>query len=152
MTTSDTAATASGTSFLDGGPAVPPAVADLGEALVRAAEREDASEESIRFIRADGSETGMSYRRLLDDAARMLAGLRAAGLLPGEAVVLQVADDPELLTAFWACVLGGFVPMPVNAGATADQRAEAPGLLGRVWDGYGAPRVLTGAGDRKSVV
>ncbi|MEU3051061.1 AMP-binding protein [Streptomyces sp. NPDC006984] len=150
MTTSDTAATTSGTSFLDGGPAVPPAVPDLGEALVRAAEREGASEESIRFIRADGSERGMSYRQLLDDAARMLAGLRTAGLLPGEAVVLQVADDPELLTAFWACVLGGFVPMPVNAGATADQRAEAPGLLGRVWDGYGAPRVLTGAGQEPS--
>ncbi|MBD0709686.1 MULTISPECIES: AMP-binding protein [unclassified Streptomyces] len=133
-------------SYLDGGPAVPAEVADLGEALVRAAERADATEESIRFIGADGTEEGRTYQRLLDDAARMLAGLRAAGVRPGETVVLQVADDPELLTAFWACVLGGFVPMPVNAGATAEQRADAPGLLRRVWNGYGAPRVVTGAG------
>ncbi|MEE1831522.1 AMP-binding protein [Streptomyces sp. SP17KL33] len=148
MTTSDIAMTASGTSFLDGGPAVPAEVADLGEALVRAAERDDDTEQSIRFIGVDGREEGTTYRRLLDDAARMLAGLRAAGVRAGETVVLQVADDPELLTAFWACVLGGFVPMPVNAGATADQRAAAPELLRRVWDGYGAPRVVTGVDQR----
>ncbi|MYU25767.1 AMP-binding protein [Streptomyces sp. SID8352] len=135
-----------GVSVLDGGPPVPLDVADLGETLVRAAARERPGEQRLRFVRADGSEEGRSYGRLLDDAARILGGLRAAGVRPGETVVLQVADDPELLTAFWACVLGGFVPMPVNAGATAEQRAAAPGLLHRVWDGYGAPRVVTGPG------
>src|SRR5690606_11760138 len=112
--------TNAGSSLLDGGPAVAPSVAHLGEALVRAAESKDAK--GICFIRLDGSEYEMSYRQLLDHASRMLAGIRAAGALPGDTIILQVSDDPELLAAFWACILGGFVPMPVNAGATADQR------------------------------
>ncbi|MFI5793546.1 AMP-binding protein [Streptomyces sp. NPDC051677] len=142
MTTSDL-------SFLDGGPAVEPTVAHLGAALVRAA-HDSGAEERIRFIRPDGSEAASTYRRLLDEAARMLAGIRAAGVLPGETIILQVGDDPELLAAFWACVLGGFVPMPVNAGATAEQRADAPELLRRVWHGYGRPRVITGVGQELS--
>ncbi|WP_169945859.1 AMP-binding protein [Microbispora sp. H11081] len=135
--------TDTGISVLDGGPAVAPDVPRLGEALVRAAR--EGSPEGIVFIRPDGSETHMTYPRLLDGASRMLAGIRSAGVAPGDTVVLQVADDPELLLAFWACVLGGFVPMPVNAGATADQREAAPGLLERVWNGYGKPWVITGA-------
>ncbi|MFK4105636.1 AMP-binding protein [Streptomyces sp. NPDC019531] len=132
-------------SLLDGGPAVAPDVAHLGEALVRAA-RSAGAEERIRFIQPDSSETAMTYQQLLDEAARMLAGIRAAGARPGETIILQVGEDRELLAAFWACVLGGFVPMPLNAGATVDQRAAAPELLRRVWNGYSRPRVVTGAG------
>ncbi|WP_097874429.1 AMP-binding protein [Streptomyces sp. ms184] len=137
MTTTDV-------SFLDGGPAVPTEVRDLGETLVRAAET--TTSPGICFVGDDGSETVLTYPQLLDGAARLLGGLRAAGVVPGETVVLQIAEPPALLTAFWACVLGGFVPMPVNAGATADQRATAPELLQRVWQGYGRPKVLTGPG------
>ncbi|GAB3898857.1 hypothetical protein GCM10027612_57790 [Microbispora bryophytorum subsp. camponoti] len=135
--------TNAGMSLLDGGAALAPDVPDLGAALVRAARA--GSAEGIDFIRPDGSESRMTYRELLDAASRMLAGIRAAGVAPGDTVVLQVADDPELLVAFWACVLGGHVPMPVNAGATAVQREAAPGLLQRVWNGYGKPWVITGA-------
>ncbi|MER6996204.1 AMP-binding protein [Streptomyces sp. NPDC000410] len=124
-------------SFLDGGPAPRSNAANLGETLVRAAR--DGHREGVRFLRADGTEDTRTYPRLLDDAARILVGIRASGALPGETVVIQVADDPELLATFWACVLGGFVPLPVSAGA-------APDLLERVWNGYGRPRVITGAG------
>ncbi|MGW4807279.1 AMP-binding protein [Kitasatospora sp. NPDC004272] len=126
-------------SLLDGGPAVPPGLDTLGEALLRAA-RSDGPE-GIQFVHQDGTESSLGYRELLDNAARILAGLRAGGARPGQTVVLQVGRDPELLAAFWACVLGGFVPMPVSAAA-----ADAPSLLHRVWQGYGRPWVVTGSG------
>ncbi|MFE7133761.1 AMP-binding protein [Streptomyces sp. NPDC057638] len=134
-------------SFLHGGPAPVADVSHLGAALVRAADT-GGTEERIRFIAGDGGETGWSYARLLDDAARILTGIRAAGAVPGETVILQVGDDPELLAAFWACLLGGFVPMPVNAGGTDEQRAAAPELLRRVWQGYDRPSVITGSGQQ----
>ncbi|MFF5635767.1 AMP-binding protein [Streptomyces sp. NPDC012825] len=130
---------------LDGGPAVEPEVRTLGEALVRAA-ASPGPDGGLVLVGRDGTERSRTYRRLLEDASRLLGGMRAAGASPGETVILQAADDLELLTAFWACVLGGLVPMPVGAGATADQRAEAPRLLRRVWEGYGRPKVVTGTG------
>lgn len=131
-------------SFLDGGPPAPLDVHHLGETLVRAART--ATSADICFLDDEGSETTLTYAQLLDHAARVLGGMRAAGVAPGETVILQVAEPAALLAAFWACVLGGFLPMPVNAGATADQRATAPELLRRVWQGYGRPKVVTGPG------
>lgn len=133
-------------SVLDGGPAPELDLHGLAAALVRAAGAE--TEPSLVFVADDGSERRTGYRRLLEDASRVLAALRARGARPGEKIVLQIEDDPLLLTAFWGCVLGGFVPMPVGAGSNPAQREAAPGLLHRVWTGYGRPRVITGAAVR----
>ncbi|GCB51424.1 non-ribosomal peptide synthetase [Streptomyces sp. NL15-2K] len=54
-----------------------------------------------------------SHPELLDDALRVLGGLRARGLRPQDKVVLILERPREFLTAFWAAVLGGFVPCPM---------------------------------------
>ncbi|MFG2132181.1 alpha/beta fold hydrolase [Streptomyces sp. NPDC048751] len=54
-----------------------------------------------------------SHPELLDDALRVLSGLRAQGLRPQDKVVLILERPREFLTAFWASVLGGFVPCPM---------------------------------------
>ena len=53
----------------------------------------------------------MSYGDLLQRAERILGGLCAVGLVPSEKVILQLVGNDEILEAFWACVLGGFVPV-----------------------------------------
>ncbi|MER6424948.1 AMP-binding protein [Streptomyces sp. NPDC001137] len=131
-----------GASVLDGGPGPRPECGTLGNALIRAALTPAA--QGLCFVGADGAETCWGYPRLLDEAARTLAGMRAAGVRPGERVVLHIADEPELLAVFWACVLGGFVPLLVGTGTTPAARAAAPGLLEGVWQRYGRPRVVTG--------
>ncbi|MGW2792989.1 AMP-binding protein [Streptomyces sp. NPDC001251] len=137
-------------SFLDGGPAPRPAHADLGSALRSAARQ--GNPEGLCFLDADGTETRMSYAELLDAASRILGGLRAAGAAPGETVLLQIRSEPELIAAFWGCVLGGFVPMPVAAGepgtpgGPAAGPASGAGQLHRVWTRYGRPRTVLGAG------
>ncbi|MFJ8221470.1 AMP-binding protein [Streptomyces griseus] len=54
-----------------------------------------------------------SHTELLADALRMLSGLRARGLRPQDKVLLILERPKEFLTAFWAAVLGGFVPCPM---------------------------------------
>ncbi|TLQ42471.1 AMP-binding protein [Streptomyces marianii] len=131
-----------GLALLDGGRAPEPDCANLGEALRRAAVA--GAPEGLRFVGADGGETHRTYAELLDEAARLLAGIRAAGVRPAELVLLQIADPPDLVAAFWACVLGGFVPVLVGAG---DPEA-APRLLDSVWTRYGRPPAITGRGAR----
>ncbi|MBM7776085.1 acyl-CoA synthetase (AMP-forming)/AMP-acid ligase II [Actinokineospora baliensis] len=100
-------------SVLDGGPAPQLDAQCLGELLPRAAAR--SIEPSIHLIAADGAQTRLSYADLLDAAARVLGGLRQAGVRVGERVVVHQADNQDLLVAFWACVLGGFVAVPAVA-------------------------------------
>ncbi|MER5433861.1 AMP-binding protein [Streptomyces sp. NPDC002588] len=136
--------TGAGRSLLDGGPAPHPECGTLGNALIRAALTPAAQGQGVCFVGGDGGETHWSYPRLLDEAARTLAGLREAGVSPGERVVLHIAEERELLAVFWGCVLGGFVPLLVGTGSTPAARAAAPGLLEGVWQRYGRPRVVTG--------
>ncbi|MCT2594728.1 AMP-binding protein [Streptomyces sp. N2-109] len=131
-------------SLLDGGPAPALELSGLGDALVRAARAQDSG--TLCWVGSGGRTETFGYPRLLGDARRMLAALRAAGAVPGEKIILQIGDAPQALAAFWACVLGGFLPLPVAAHKGAEGSGEAADLLHRVWCGYGRPRVITGEG------
>ncbi|MEU2789886.1 non-ribosomal peptide synthetase [Streptomyces sp. NPDC007100] len=54
-----------------------------------------------------------TYPELLQAASRTLGGLRTAGLRPGDRVALLLEHSQDFIPAFWACVLGGYVPCPL---------------------------------------
>lgn len=81
----------------------------LSAALRRAAQ----TEKLIIFVDDRGSESLLNYRDLLVHATRSLAGLQKLGATPGSKVILQLDGLEEFLTIFWACILGGIVPVPV---------------------------------------
>ncbi len=64
-------------------------------------------------FRSDGSEVRMRWLELAQQAERVLGGLRARGIRPGERVVLECRELDETLLAFWACQIGGLVAIPV---------------------------------------
>lgn len=54
-----------------------------------------------------------SYPELVAEARRVLTGLRERGLVAQDKVVLLLERPEEFLPAFWGCLLGGFVPVPM---------------------------------------
>ncbi|MFF9870490.1 AMP-binding protein [Streptomyces sp. NPDC013953] len=58
-----------------------------------------------------------SHPELLERARRILSGLRARGLRPKDRVVIVLERSQDFLPAFWAAVLGGFLPCPMAAPA-----------------------------------
>ena len=114
---------------LTGGPLPAPAVDTLGEALRHAAR----TPHGVVVIDGTGTTVRRSYAGLYEDAARTAAELAAAGARPGARVILRTARTTDLLTAFWACVLGGLVPLPVSYGSGADGLAEAVEAVGEAW-------------------
>src|SRR5688572_4235935 len=123
-----------------GPPLLEPAVGTLGAALIRAA----GGECGVTYVRPDGGSLRETYAELLTSASSVLGGLRGRGVAAGGHLVLQIADEQEFLTAFWACVLGGIVPVPVTPGWTVGERATADRTLTAVWRHLGEPPVLTG--------
>lgn len=128
---------------LDGGPLKVPdgAPTTLQEAL-RAAARL-APDKGTIYLTKGHDDVLQTYPALLDEAERVLAGLRAAGLRPGDAALFQFDDNKAFLTAFWACVLGGFVPTPVGVATTYLAPNETNRKLHNAWNLLGRPVLLT---------
>jgi acyl-CoA synthetase (AMP-forming)/AMP-acid ligase II/thioesterase domain-containing protein len=60
-----------------------------------------------------GHEPVLTYPALLEEALHILGGLRARNLAPGAKVALLLERARDFIPAFWACVLGGYVPCPL---------------------------------------
>jgi amino acid adenylation domain-containing protein len=116
-------------------------------AMLRAAARQPAPS-GIVCIHADGRETRLSYAELLAAAQQVLGGLRRAGVQRGAFVVLHVRDHRDFFEAFWACLLGGIVPVPTPIAPTY---AELNGNVRRLGDAIAMlddAAVICGGGQR----
>jgi len=133
------------TALADGGPIHWPADAPstLAESLARSVR--EAAEHGITFVQADGTHIEQTYPELLADAERVLAGLRRLGLAPQDKVIFQLERNEDFLPAFWACVLGGFVPAPVSIAADYRELNSAVTKLRNAWELLDRPLILTGS-------
>ncbi|MEH1895040.1 MAG: SDR family NAD(P)-dependent oxidoreductase [Nostoc sp.] len=114
----------------------------LVEVLQRAAQQ---STKGIIYIQSDGSEKVQFYRELWQEAQRILAGLRKRGLKPQDKVIFQIEDNQDFICAFWGCVLGGFVPVPISIAPTYELANRIANKLQNTWQMLGKPLVLTSA-------
>lgn len=108
--------------------------------LLRAAQDHQGS--AIIHLQEDGAEIIQSYRQLLEEAERVLSGLRAAGLKAGDNVILQCASSRDFLPVFWGCVLGGMVPVPVSIAPRYEPSNATVQKLRHAWDLLGNPLIV----------
>lgn len=79
-------------------------------------------EQAIVYIQSDKSEIIQTYQDLLIQAQKILSGLRKLGLKPEDKVVFQIESYQDLINAFWGCILGGFIPVPVSSTAYTPEK------------------------------
>ncbi|MFF1379230.1 condensation domain-containing protein [Streptomyces sp. NPDC058308] len=118
-----------------------PDVATLPEALRRAAAT---AAGDILLLDHQGEARVLDYAALAAEAGRVLGGLQAAGLAAGDRALLQCPDHRDFLVAFWACVLGGIVPVPL-APVSPSQDGPAVDRLAGALELLDSPIVLTDA-------
>ncbi|MHC9236643.1 malonate--CoA ligase [Pseudooceanicola sp. 502str34] len=70
------------------------------------------------FLHLPGGEV-RTHADVLRAAARYANAIAALGAQPGDRVALQVEKSPEALEVYAACVMGGFVFLPLNTAYTA---------------------------------
>ncbi|WP_414582892.1 SDR family NAD(P)-dependent oxidoreductase [Scytonema sp. PCC 10023] len=119
----------------------PDATSTLPEALKRAALQ--APDKGIVYLKADGSEVFRSYKALLEESEQILAGLRRLGLKPKDKVIFQLDCNEDFIPAFWGCVLGGFIPVPISVPATYQEANSTVKRLHNGWQMLDRPIVLT---------
>lgn len=88
-------------------------LSNITELLLRAANEHPAC--GLHLIAGDHGNNSefLSYPQLYDEARRILGALRAHNPIGGSKVALILNRPRDFIPAFWACVLGGYIPCPV---------------------------------------
>ncbi|MBW8687224.1 non-ribosomal peptide synthetase [Chitinophaga rhizophila] len=92
-------------------------------------EKKHVAHKGITFIESGQHEHFVSYQELFEQALSSLYYLQQKGLAPGHELVLQIEDNSTFLTVFWACLLGGIIPVPLTVGQNDEHRQK----LFNVW-------------------
>lgn len=96
----------------------------------------------LHYINADHTITFQSYANLKQEATQILAGLSFFGRRPGQGVILALSSNQEIITAFWACLLGGMIPTILPTPTSLYGANKSLEKLQNVWDLFDEPLVL----------
>lgn len=117
------------------------APATLSQALQKAALQ--SKEKNIVYVDSDGKEAVQSYSDLLQEAERILNGLNFLNLKPQDKIIFQFDRNQDFVAAFWACILGGFVPVPIAAASSYREVNSTVNKLHHAWQMLDKPIILT---------
>jgi acyl-CoA synthetase (AMP-forming)/AMP-acid ligase II/NAD(P)-dependent dehydrogenase (short-subunit alcohol dehydrogenase family)/acyl carrier protein len=129
--------------YADGGALQLPegAARTLTEALLRLSE----SDRGITVYEDDGQKRFIGYPQLIERARRVLTGLRAAGLGPGDRVMLQLGSLTDHFAVFWGCAFAGVISVCVANAPAWDRKGAVLNKLTNVWRAIGCPPMITSA-------
>ncbi|MCB9230918.1 MAG: amino acid adenylation domain-containing protein [Bacteroidia bacterium] len=97
----------------------------------------------IHILDKDRTKVHLSYAQLLSSAQSILHGLRKAGLQAGDIILLQLEYNREVIPAYWACILGGFVCLPIAVPMNWSPDQATVLLIRNAWELCEKPLILT---------
>lgn len=90
------------------------------------------------FIESREHKEYVSYGDLSARATLLLSRLQASGAQPHDEIVFQIQSNRDFLIAFWACLLGGLIPVPLAVGTNDEHRRK----VFLVWETLNSPFLL----------
>ena len=83
----------------------------------------------ITFVHGGADEEQISAEQLRRRAGQWLHQFQKAGIGQGDELVLFLRDNARFLEAFWGCLMGGIVPIPVAVGIADQHRVKLLKIL-----------------------
>ncbi|AGF56697.1 acyl transferase domain-containing protein/acyl-CoA synthetase (AMP-forming)/AMP-acid ligase II/acyl carrier protein/NAD(P)-dependent dehydrogenase (short-subunit alcohol dehydrogenase family) [Clostridium saccharoperbutylacetonicum] len=102
-------------------------------------------DKGIIFIQNDNSEILLTYEEILEKAMYCLGSLQKNSLKQDDFVMMSFQDNIDFVVAFWACVLGGFVPVPISPPSAFKGKNASLEKLINVWNTLEKPIMLCDA-------
>jgi acyl-CoA synthetase (AMP-forming)/AMP-acid ligase II len=79
---------------------------------------------SITFIEGLHNETRFTYRELYQRALQLLHYFQSKGLQAGDELIFFLKNNEKFIEAYWACIMGGIIPVPVAVGISDEHRSK----------------------------
>ena len=94
---------------------------------------------TIGYLEGEGVEKTLRLADLRRRALGILHHLQRIGARPGDKLILHVASNEQFIDAYWACIYGGIVPVPVAVGISDEHKQK----LLRIARQLGSPFLYT---------
>lgn len=92
----------------------------------------------IRYITSERDEQFISFAELYQKVTGLLHLLQKRAVATGTELIFQIDDQQTFISFFWACILGGIIPVPVSI-CHKDCRVK----LFEIWETLNNPRLIT---------
>ena len=102
-------------------------------------ERKRSETTGIGFIEGHDQETFLSYSELYCSALKVLGALQFRGIAAGNELIIQIQDNQAFVIIYWACILGGIIPVPLSVGQNDNHR----GKIFTIWGILKNPYLIT---------
>jgi len=96
-------------------------------------------DKNITFINASDDEQVLTFAQLYSRALGLLKVFQDHGMGQGDELIININNNQFFLEAFWACLFGGIVPVPVAVGISDEHRAK----LVRIFSALTRPHLYT---------
>lgn len=103
--------------------------------LVELIKTNKSNEKGITFIEGKDGDKFVSYLDVYINAKRILSNLQKAGIKRGDSLIFQIPKNETFVQVFWACILGGIIPVPVTIGTNFEHNLK----LFRIWEVLQSP-------------
>jgi acyl-CoA synthetase (AMP-forming)/AMP-acid ligase II/acyl carrier protein len=77
---------------------------------------------AIGYLEGEGAEKSLRLSDLRRRALGILRHLQRAGAQPGDRLILHVPSNEQFIDAYWACLHGGIIPVPVAIGISDEHK------------------------------
>ncbi|MCK4864554.1 MAG: non-ribosomal peptide synthetase [Gammaproteobacteria bacterium] len=107
--------------------------------LVETLQKQACTDRTITFIEAKDKEVIITYADLYERALNKLHALQQRGLKPGDECIIFLRSNEEFIDIYWACILGGIIPVPIAVGISDEHRSK----LFKVFEKLERPHLYT---------
>jgi len=91
---------------------------------------------TITYIEGKDKETIVSYIDLKKRALGLLNEFQTRGLKQGDQLIIFLKNNERFIDVFWACILGGVIPVPVAVGISDEHRSKLFKIFSKLENGY----------------
>lgn len=106
----------------------------LTDALARSKDQDT----GIHFIYSQNREVYMPYSELYHQAKAALNQFQKLGMVKGDELVFQIADNQDFIRTLWACFLGGIIPIPITTGNSKENGNK----VAKIWEQLSNPHLI----------
>ena len=92
------------------------------ETLPEMLEHRSRGDGAIGYLEGEGAEKTLRLSELRRRALGILRHLQRVGAQPGDRLILHVPTNEQFLDAYWACLHGGIIPVPVAIGISDEHK------------------------------